>query len=130
MSQGQVLIVDDDDAVRKSLLRFLEDADYDVYAAASHEDAVVFLSDHTVQVALVDMRLAGNSGETLILTANAMYPTLRFLVYTGSSNFEVTPAMNAAGIRPEHVILKPVESLSVIKKAIDNLLQEIREGGS
>jgi ActR/RegA family two-component response regulator len=128
MSQGQLLIVDDDDAVRKSLLRFLEDADYQVYAAASDEQAIAFLSSNHTDLAMVDMRLAGNSGETLILKANAIQPHLRFLVYTGSNTFEVTPAMHGVGIRPEHVLRKPVESLRVIQHAIDDLFEEIREG--
>lgn len=128
MSDRLVLIVDDDDAVRKSILRFLEDTEYQVIGAASYEQAVKALSEHAPRVAVVDMRLAGNSGENLILAAHAMNPTIRFLIYTGSNTFEVTPAMKQVGIRPQDILRKPVESLSIIKQAIDNMFAEIAGG--
>ena len=128
MSQGLVLIVDDDAAVRKSLLRYLEDAEYDVFGAESESQALGILAEHQISIAVVDMRLAGDSGETLILRSHAMQPQLRFLVYTGSNTFEVTPAMRNVGMRPEHILRKPVESLQVILDTINRLFDEIREG--
>lgn len=127
MSHGPVLIVDDDAAVRKSLVRYLEDAEYDVFGADSEHQALSILAEHSIIIAVVDMRLAGDSGETLILRAHAMQPQLRFLVYTGSNTFEVTPAMRNAGMHPEHIFRKPVESLQVILNAIDTLHEEIHE---
>ena len=90
MDNRLILIVDDDDAVRKSLVRYLEDTEYQVLSAATYEKAIQILGDQQPHLAVVDMRLAGNSGENLILTAHAMQPKLRFLVYTGSNTFEVT----------------------------------------
>lgn len=129
MSEKLVLIVDDDDAVRKSLVRYMEDTDYHVISAASYEEALQILGDQLPQVALVDMRLAGNSGENLILAAHAMCPTLRFLVYTGSNTFEVTPAMKQVGIQPEDIIRKPVETLAVILAAFDRVFTSLNGGG-
>ncbi len=129
MNQTTLLIVDDDPAVRKSLVRFLEDKGYDIISAESYEQAIALLGEHCPQLAVVDMRLAGNSGENVILAAHAMNASLRFLVYTGSNTFEVTPAMDKVGIKPEDILHKPVESLSVIQDAIERILARTENGG-
>jgi DNA-binding NtrC family response regulator len=129
MKHTTLLIVDDDPAVRKSLVRYLDDKGYDLVAAESYEQAIALLGDHHPQLAIVDMRLAGNSGENVILAAHALQPTLRFLVYTGSNTFEVTPAMDNVGIKQEDIIHKPVESLSVIQDAIERILAQDKNGG-
>lgn len=128
MSNKLVLIVDDDDAVRKSLVRYMEDTEYQVLSAASYEQAIEILGSDQPHVAVVDMRLAGNSGETLILSAHAICPKLRFLVYTGSNTFEITPSMKKVGIEPEDILRKPVESLSVIHSAIDRVFTNLNGG--
>jgi DNA-binding NarL/FixJ family response regulator len=75
-------------------------------------------------VAIVDLRLPGINGDTMILNAANLYPSLRFLIHTGSVNFQLSADLVAAGIRQENLIVKPQYDLSVFIKAIERLAEE------
>lgn len=120
----RVLIVDDEPAVRKSLAIFLEDAGYAVSMAARGEEAMDLLEQGPPDVAIVDPRLPGMSGETFILRAHARYPELRFLIFTGAVDFDLSDELIAAGVHPEHALLKPLYRLGSMAAAIEDLLQE------
>ena len=125
-SNIRVLVVDDEPAIRKSLVSFLEDYDFQVFSAKSSEQALKILSSVPCQVAIVDLRLPGINGDTMILNAKNLYPSLRFLIHTGSVNFQLSADLTAVGIRQEHLIVKPQYDLSVFIKAIERLVEEER----
>jgi DNA-binding NtrC family response regulator len=125
-SNIRVLVVDDEPAIRKSLVSFLEDYDFQVFSAKSSEQALKILSSVPCQVAIVDLRLPGINGDTMILNAKDLYPSLRFLIHTGSVNFQLSADLTAVGILQEHLIVKPQYDLSVFIKAIERLVEEER----
>lgn len=114
----RVLVVDDEDMVRSSLRLFLEDEGFDVRVAPSAEDALVLLREEPVDVAIVDIRLPGRDGNTLILEAHQIRPALRYLIHTGSTNYVVPPEAEQLGVRKEHVFLKPLHDMTPIARAI------------
>jgi len=120
----RVLIVDDEPAVRKSLAIYLEDAGYVVAMAARGEEAEELLEQDTPDVAIVDPRLPGMSGETFILRAHARYPEVRFLIFTGAVGFDLSDELIAAGVHPEHTLLKPLRRLGSMATAIEDILRE------
>jgi YesN/AraC family two-component response regulator len=56
-----ILIVDDEKHTREGLREFLED-DYDVYLAASADEAFNVLESEPFDIVLTDLRMAGKSG--------------------------------------------------------------------
>lgn len=116
-----ILVIDDDPAISISLAGFLEDHDYHVKACFSAESALESLQTHAFDIAVVDMRLPGMSGEGFIIQAHALYPRLRFLIYTGSAAYRLSDEMRAIGIKPEHVLLKPVRDLGEIDLALKSI---------
>ena len=120
----RVLVVDDEPAIRKSLVSFLEDYDFQVFSAKSSEQALQILSNVPCQVAIVDLRLPGINGDTMILRAKERFPSLRFLIHTGSVNFQLSQDLTAIGIRQEHLLIKPQQDLSVFIEAIERLVEE------
>jgi len=65
MAQGAqkiILIVDDEEALREALGKILEDDGYRVVSAASGEQALEILRDHSVDLILTDIRMPGMSG--------------------------------------------------------------------
>lgn len=122
VSSGRVLIVDDDDVVRRSLEAFLQDEGFTVETSASAEQALAALSPGRVDVAVVDVRLPGMNGNELIHAAHLRDPALRFVVFTGSPDYSPPPALAAAGLLPEHVLHKPLSDLRVLARTIDALV--------
>jgi len=92
--------------------------------AARAEEAETLLEQGLPDVAVVDPTLPGMSGEAFILRSHKRYPAMRFLIFTGAVDFVVSDKLLAAGIRPEHVLLKPLDHLTAMATAIAGLLQK------
>ncbi len=120
----RVLIVEDEASVRHSLAGFLEDFDFDITMAESSEDALEILAEKSFHVAIVDIRLPGMNGDAFILKANEILPAMRFIIYTGSTEYKLLDALKTVGLSKAHIFLKPQRDLSVFVKAIKDLLSE------
>ncbi len=120
----RVLVVDDEPCIRESLSEFLSDYDYVVSSTESAEEALELLASAPQDVAIVDIRLPGMSGEAFMEQAHSVSPSIRFLVHTGSVHYMVSDELEKVGVRPEHVFLKPLSDLSVIAKQIEVLYRE------
>ncbi len=81
---GTVLVVDDDESVRRVTVAFLKKAGFDVHTAGDGNEAVAVLSTGVLFHALVtDYAMVGMSGGDLVLQARELYPTLPAMVITG-----------------------------------------------
>ncbi len=129
-AQTRVLVVDDEPSIRSSLAGFLDDYDYDVEVAESAEQALELIRRVSFDVAVIDLRLPGVSGDALILQAHVLCPAMRFLIHTGSVGYGLTEDLWSVGVRPEHVLLKPLPDLAVVVAGIENLMRrEETDGG-
>lgn len=120
----RILVIDDEDAIRESLRAYLEDYDYEVSSAASAEEAMQLLRGQVFDLAVVDMRLPGESGEAFIVGVSELYSDMQFVIHTGSVEFQLTDALKAHGIKPAHIYLKPLHDLSILAEGIGELLNE------
>lgn len=116
-----VLIVDDEEMIRINLECFLEDEGFTVFSADSGEAALKFLSEHPCDIAVVDMRLPGIDGNSVILKAHRLYPNMRFLIHTGSSEYSLPDSLLSVGLKAEHILLKPLADMQVLLHAIETL---------
>ena len=121
-SQTRVLVVDDEPAIRNSLVEFLKDCQFDVSAADSAEGALDLIASMPFDVALVDIRLPKLDGDSLILQAHQLRPRMRFLIHTGSVEYQLSDELNSCGVTQEHVFTKPQMDLTVFKNAICKLM--------
>lgn len=60
-----ILIVDDDDITRNCLVEYFREEQYRVFSAQSAEQAELILSEQTIDLILLDIRLPGKDGLTL-----------------------------------------------------------------
>ena len=121
-SQPHVLVVDDEPAIRNSLVEFLKDCQFDVSAADSAEGALDLIASMTIDVALVDIRLPKLDGDSLILQAHMLRPQMRFLIHTGSMAYKISDELKQLGVTQEHIFSKPQMDLTVFRDAIDKLM--------
>lgn len=119
-----ILVIDDEASIRESLCAFLEDYDYRVDAAESAEEALEMLQHQHFDLAIVDMRLPGESGDVFIVKAARLREDLRFLIHTGSVEFHLTEPLRQQGIKTEHVYLKPLNDLTLLLDGVRKLLNE------
>jgi DNA-binding NtrC family response regulator len=123
-SQTRVLVVDDEPAIRNSLVEFLKDCQFDVSAADSAEGALDLIARIPIDVALVDIRLPKLDGDSLILQAHRLRPHMRFLIHTGSMAYKLSDELKTLGVTREHVFSKPQMDLTVFRDAIDKLMAD------
>lgn len=118
-----VLVIDNEDVVRHSLEDYLNDAGIHAESARTGEEALPRISGEGIDILIVDLRLPGMDGNEIIARANAIRPDLRFLIYTGSVNYEPPARVKNAGVREEHIFKKPAD-YGGIARAILRLRRE------
>jgi two-component system, cell cycle sensor histidine kinase and response regulator CckA len=114
-----ILVVEDDEAIRKALRRILKTAGYTVLAAATPMDAIELASNRQVpiHVLLTDVGLLGLTGPQLAKLLVGDRPGLRMLYISGHSEAHAVPA---GRVGPGTAFLqKPF--------TVEALLREVRE---
>jgi two-component system cell cycle sensor histidine kinase/response regulator CckA len=114
-----ILVVEDDEAIRKALRRILETAGHTVLAAATPMDAIELASNRQVpiHVLLTDVGLLGLTGPQLAKLLVGDRPGLRMLYISGHSEAHAVPA---GRVGPGTAFLqKPF--------TVEALLREVRE---
>lgn len=109
----RVLIVEDEDTLRRNLARFLARDQYEVDAFGSAEEALE-AGHKTYSVALLDVRLPGKDGITLASDLLARWPeTAVFLMTAYASVESVVDALHAGA---QDYLLKPLLMKEVARK--------------
>ncbi len=126
-----ILIIEDDETVRKSIAGYLEDRGYNILQAENSEIGLEAFRQSTHEMVLLDLRLPGMSGlETLeiITKEDANIPVV---IISATGNIE--DAISALRLGAADYILKPIVDMEVllhtVKKNIDKarLVQQNRE---
>lgn len=123
----RILVVDDDECLRRSVRAYLEDEGFEVIDAGSGETALVLMARCRVAAAIVDVRLSGMDGNTFIELAHQLCPDLGFLILTGSVDYQPPERLARLGIHEARVFYKPLGDMASMIDALRNMFQE-REG--
>ena len=113
----KILVVDDDNEIRGVLHEYLESVGHDVVSAASGRDAIVQITEHQFDAAVVDWQMAGISGRDVIHHLRSVSPETRVFVSTGYGESMVSTASLERLV--EHVFRKPF-SLSALAKTLNS----------
>lgn len=113
-----LLLVDDDLHIIKILKRAFKNEPYEVFTADSGEKALTILSSETVDAALVDIRMPGMDGITLLDQIKQYHPEVTVVMLTG--NAEIKDAVRAIKLGAVDFLEKPF-SVQGIRARIDHL---------
>jgi len=86
MSRNTVMVVDDEEGVRRSWQRFLEDRGVATMTAPDGASAIDQLSRQPVDVVVSDLRMPGKNGLELLEWLHERQPDTRFIMLTGYGN--------------------------------------------
>ena len=114
----RVLIVDDEDTIRKLLKSRLEREGHDVAIASNGEEAQAQFSQGEIGVMITDLRMPGMDGFALTGWAKEKFPKLRVVVITGHGEKEV--AVQALRKGASDYLEKPFD--------LDELSHSVRRG--
>jgi two-component system, response regulator RegA len=107
-----LLIVDDDRDLCRVLKRTMEKRGFAVTVAHSVEDARWMAQDNPPEYALVDLKMAGASGLTLIQHLKQLDPETRIVVLTGYAS--IATAVEAIKLGATHYLAKPASADDIV----------------
>jgi len=114
-----ILIIDDDDQLRKSFEKLLLEEGYEVKSAASGEAGLKVVSSDVPDLVILDMRLPGMNGFDTFKAIHRIEPRLPVIIVTAYGTTET--AIEATKLGAFDYILKPFEipgMLLIIKDAL------------
>ncbi|MEN8374348.1 MAG: sigma-54 dependent transcriptional regulator [Gemmatimonadota bacterium] len=123
MSDGRLLVVDDDDAHRKTLTGYLSRQGYRVAAADSAEQALMMLADADPEVILSDIRMPGLSGLDLLRKLIDSEHAADIILITAFEDMQT--AVEAMKIGAYDYLVKPLD-LDRIDAALERCFWERR----
>jgi DNA-binding NtrC family response regulator len=129
MSRGRILVVDDEDSLRRVTQFQLEQVGYQVGTAEGGKPARAFLEKAPVDLVITDLNMPGMSGLELLKAIRAEYPEIAIIIVTAFGTIE--SAVEAMKAGAYDYITKPVnheELLLICQRALEHhyLLEEVR----
>ena len=111
-AKSNVLVVDDDEVVRLSHVRSLRSVSCDAEAAEGGEDALRLMERHPFDVVLLDLRMPGMDGMSVLKAIKQKWPASEVVVITGYPTIET--AKEAVRLGAYDYLAKPVGPVEVI----------------
>lgn len=106
-----VLVVDDEEVIRKLLERSMRSEGYDVRLASDGEMAWKLIQERNPDIVISDMKMPRMDGFGLLKKVKAEYPSVGFIVMTAfGDNYSVKEAMLLGA---DEYIAKPFKSIEV-----------------
>jgi two-component system, OmpR family, response regulator len=103
----RVLLVEDDDDNRELMAEVLAASGYQVLSAASGQDGLKALSEHSIDVVVTDVGMPGMGGLEMARAAKQIAPTVPVVIVTGWAERE--DIARARGREVDAVLIKPVD---------------------
>lgn len=107
-----ILIVDDDPIFRERLARALQRRGYDARVAADYEQAIAQTRQDPAEMAVLDLRLPGQSGLELMRDLLEIEPTMRIIMLTGYGS--IATAIDATRLGALNFIQKPADADDIL----------------
>ena len=86
---AQILVVDDEEAVRNILSRFFAKKEYKVLTADTSERAIAILEKEKVDAVLLDIHLPGLNGLETLRKIRASWPDIAVVMISGQQDEDV-----------------------------------------
>src|SRR5512135_3142903 len=106
--QPSLLLVDDDTTFCAVLSRALEKRGFAVTVAHSVEDAMPLAQANSPEYAVVDLKMGGASGLTLVRALHELDPATRIVVLTGYAS--IATAVEAIKLGATQYLSKPANT--------------------
>jgi two-component system NtrC family response regulator len=114
---ARILVVDDDESIRKTLAIILGEQGYQVDTAENGKEAISKSNTKVYNLALIDIRLPDMEGTELLTRMRDTIPRMRKIIITGYPT--ISNAIDAVNRRADAYVLKPFK--------MDKVLETIKE---
>ncbi|OQY25696.1 MAG: hypothetical protein B6I34_01700 [Anaerolineaceae bacterium 4572_32.1] len=124
---AQILIVDDEEAIRFSLERALKRDGYEVWTAKDGEQALHLMQHHSFDLLLTDLKMEGIDGEEVMRRVQDISPDTAIIMLTGYATLE--SAIEALRQGAIDYLVKPCSSADIrasVEKGLSKRFRKLR----
>jgi DNA-binding NtrC family response regulator len=119
---GRILVIDDDESMRKLLAMTLESRGYSVDTAKDGKEAIRKSNSNLYDLAIVDLRLPDMDGIELLTAMKQIAPSMLKIMLTGYPSLE--SAVEAINKGADGYILKPVKTEQLLSTVQEHLRKQ------
>jgi DNA-binding NtrC family response regulator len=119
---GRILVIDDDESIRKLLVMTLESRGYSVDTAKDGKEAIRKSNSNLYDLAIVDLRLPDMDGIELLTAMKQIAPWMMKIMLTGYPSLE--SAVEAINKGADGYILKPVKTEQLLSTVQEHLRKQ------
>lgn len=120
----EILIIDDDPAIRDMLALYLRTQGYEATTVADGHTGLVYCAKAHPALVMCDLRMPGMNGLEVLAALIRDYPDLPVIVVSGTG--EISDAIQALKLGASDYLTKPIEDLAVLDHAVDRSLERAR----
>jgi DNA-binding NtrC family response regulator len=120
--QARILVIDDDESVRRSLEAVLKEDGYEVDVAENGKEAIAKSKARLYNLALVDLRLPDMDGIELLTALREAVPKMVKIIITGYPSME--NAIEAVNRGADGYIVKPYTMQDLLRKIKEHLQKQ------
>jgi DNA-binding NtrC family response regulator len=122
---ARILIVDDDENIRKVLTTILEDEGYTVESVGTAKKAIAKTGKKFYNLALIDIRLPDMEGIELLTRMKDTVPKMRKIIITGYPTLQ--NAVEAVNRGADAYIIKPFDMKKTLRTIEEELTKQEEE---
>lgn len=120
-NDARILIVDDDENIRKVLVAILEDKGYNTQAVGTAGEAIKKAEKKYYNLALIDIRLPDMEGISLLTKIRDTTPRMRKIIITGYPTLH--NAVDAVNAGADAYIMKPFD----VERVLTTINEQLRK---
>lgn len=127
MAKGNILVIDDEEQLRKLLSRLLNLEGYTLFEAGTVRNALRILEKEDIHIVLSDVKLPDGNGVTLVETIKQKYPQTELILLTAYGN--ISDGVQAIKNGAFDYITKGDDNnkiMPLVSKAMDKALLQFR----
>jgi DNA-binding response OmpR family regulator len=122
---GHILVIDDEAALRHTLARILQRANFEVTTAASGQEGLALLGQQTFDLVYLDLRMPDMNGMDVLKAIHAKSPEIPVVLFTAQPDLD--SALEALRQGATDYLLKPLQPRDLVKRTETILIRQVRE---
>lgn len=112
--EGNILIIDDEAALRHTLVRILQREGLQVTSAASGQEGLAYLAQQTFDLVYLDIRMPDMTGLEILKIVHTRYPDLPVVLFTAQP--DMSSMLEALRQGASDYLLKPLQPNDFIER--------------
>jgi DNA-binding response OmpR family regulator len=122
---GQILIIDDEAALRHTLARILQQAGFEVTTAANGQEGLNLLAQHPFDLVYLDIHIPDMNGMEILKAVHTKLPDLPVVLFTAQP--DLNSALEALRQGATDYLLKPLQPQNLIDRTHTILARQVKE---